>query len=192
MRSTLMIISALSDIPVSHLQSFPPSWCSVLRGLCSKTYKLEVASTIASRASSSTDGYGASVAFCEPPGVVLARRKESRWPLAASIAAQLGSDLVQRHCAEKPMRVRLTDHSEKAPRPCPCSTPQKSCGQPLGEGWPRAIRSGTGRGGDVTGSRVLLFRCRYGRALAVETAGRASPSATQTFGSLCDCRLTKR
>src|SRR6266516_3732695 len=24
----------------------------------------------------------------------------------------------------------------------------KSCGQPLGEGWPRAIRSGTGRGGD--------------------------------------------
>src|SRR6202171_6185570 len=69
---------------------------------------------------------------------------------------------------------------------------QKSCGQLLGESWPRAIRSGTGRGGDVTGSRVLLFRCRYGRALAVETAGRASPSATQTFGSLCDCRLTKR
>ena len=33
--------------------------------------------------------------------------------------------------------------------------PQKSCGQPLGDGWPRAIRSGTGRGGDVTGSRVL-------------------------------------
>lgn len=31
----------------------------------------------------------------------------------------------------------------------------KSCGQPLGEGWPRANRSGTGRGGDVTGSRVL-------------------------------------
>jgi predicted chitinase len=30
---------------------------------------------------------------------------------------------------------------------------KKSCGQPLGEGWPRAIRSGTGRGGDVTGSR---------------------------------------
>src|ERR1700716_4173204 len=33
----------------------------------------------------------------------------------------------------------------------------KSCGQLLGESWPRAIRSGTGRGGDVTGSRVLLF-----------------------------------
>jgi hypothetical protein len=35
---------------------------------------------------------------------------------------------------------------------------QKRCGQPLGEGWPRAIRSGTGRGGDVTGSRVLYTR----------------------------------
>jgi hypothetical protein len=29
----------------------------------------------------------------------------------------------------------------------------KSCGQALGEAWPRATRSGTGRGGDVTGSR---------------------------------------
>jgi len=27
--------------------------------------------------------------------------------------------------------------------------PKKGCGQPLGESWPRAIRSGTGRGGDV-------------------------------------------
>src|ERR1700738_1488187 len=36
------------------------------------------------------------------------------------------------------------------------SAAQKSCGQPLGEGWPRAIRSGTGRGGGVTGSRGLL------------------------------------
>jgi len=35
------------------------------------------------------------------------------------------------------------------------SAPQKSCGQLLGESWPRAIRPGTGRGGDVTGSRVL-------------------------------------
>src|SRR3982074_162924 len=35
--------------------------------------------------------------------------------------------------------------------------PQKSCGQLLGESWPRAIRSGTGRGGDVTGSRVSLL-----------------------------------
>src|SRR6266480_7048264 len=44
---------------------------------------------------------------------------------------------------------------------------KKSCGQPLGESWPRAIRSGTGRGGDVTGSRVLLFRV----ALAIAGAG---------------------
>lgn len=29
----------------------------------------------------------------------------------------------------------------------------KRCGQLLGESWPRANRSGTGRGGDVTGSR---------------------------------------
>src|ERR1700687_1491637 len=32
----------------------------------------------------------------------------------------------------------------------------KSCGQLLGESWPRAIRSGTGRGGDVTGARVSV------------------------------------
>src|SRR5436853_7635317 len=44
-------------------------------------------------------------------------------------------------------REKLKQNSEIA-------TP-KSCGQPLGEAWPRAIRSGTGRGGDVTGSRVL-------------------------------------
>jgi len=31
----------------------------------------------------------------------------------------------------------------------PANGSQKSCGQPLGEGWPRANRSGTGRGGDV-------------------------------------------
>src|ERR1700676_3065177 len=33
----------------------------------------------------------------------------------------------------------------------------KSCAQLLGESWARAIRSGTGGGGDVTGSRVSLF-----------------------------------
>ena len=58
------------------------------------------------------------------------------------------------------------------------------------------IRSGTGRGG-VTGSRfscvLALWLCRYLRgALAVAIAGRASPSATQTLGSVCDCRFTKR
>src|SRR4051812_7261240 len=63
----------------------------------------------------------------------------------------------------------------------------KSCGQPLGEGWPRAIRSGTGRGGDVTGSRNSFFDLSRGfrsallqrslltfLALAVATAGRPS------------------
>ena len=70
---------------------------------------------------------------------------------------------------------------------------QKSCGQPLGEAWPRAIRSGTGRGGDVTGSRVSSIpSVQRSRALAVATAGRLSPSDTQTLGSLCDWRLTKR
>src|SRR5882757_11287587 len=34
---------------------------------------------------------------------------------------------------------------------------QKSCGQLLGESWPRAIRSGTGRGGDVTGARNSMI-----------------------------------
>ena len=36
-------------------------------------------------------------------------------------------------------------------------TLEKSCGQALGEAWPHAIRSGTGRGGDVTGSRNSNF-----------------------------------
>src|SRR3954447_20002629 len=35
--------------------------------------------------------------------------------------------------------------------------PQKSCAQPLGDGWARANRSGTGRGGDVTGRVSLSF-----------------------------------
>jgi hypothetical protein len=56
----------------------------------------------------------------------------------------------------------------------------------LGGGWPRAIRSGTGRGGDVTGSRVLLLLLYCYLALAVATAGWVSPSETHTFGSLCD------
>jgi len=39
---------------------------------------------------------------------------------------------------------------------------QKSCGQALGEAWPRANRSGTGRGGDVTGSRNSSKLCCFG------------------------------
>ena len=49
---------------------------------------------------------------------------------------------------------------------------------------------GTGRGGDVTGSRSSFFFVQ--RDAAVDTAGRGSPSETQTFGSDCDWRLTKR
>jgi hypothetical protein len=67
------------------------------------------------------------------------------------------------------------------------SMASKSCGHPLGEGWPRANRSGTGRGGDVTGSRVRKSLCCYrSREDAVATAGRPSPSETHTLGSLCD------
>src|SRR3954452_3552591 len=35
--------------------------------------------------------------------------------------------------------------------------PAKTVAASLGGGWPRAIRSGTGRGGDVTGSRVSVI-----------------------------------
>ena len=68
------------------------------------------------------------------------------------------------------------------------------CGQALGEAWPRANRSGTGRGGDVTGSRNLAASVAnyWSLALAVDTAGLLSPSETQTLGSPCDWRLTKR
>src|SRR6516164_8878070 len=40
---------------------------------------------------------------------------------------------------------------------CVFARTRKSCGQALGEAWPHAIRSGTGRGGDVTGSRNSNF-----------------------------------
>src|SRR6186713_3161564 len=67
----------------------------------------------------------------------------------------------------------------------------KSCGRTLGKVRPPAIRSGTGRGGDVTGSRISVVAQRS-LALAVAMAGRLSPSETQTFGSLCDWRFTNR
>jgi hypothetical protein len=63
-------------------------------------------------------------------------------------------------------------------------------------GGPAARESGlgTGRGGDVTGLAELLFSkvARNQRDVAVAIAGRGSPSETQTFGSACDWRLTKR
>ncbi len=40
--------------------------------------------------------------------------------------------------------------------------------------------------------RLSLLIYYWSRALAVETAGLVSPSETQTLGSLCDWRLTKR
>src|SRR5260370_8412774 len=49
---------------------------------------------------------------------------------------------------------------------------QKSCGRALGEARPRAIRSGTGRGGDVTGSRVSVIS-----SPVVAAAARANPPA---------------
>lgn len=61
----------------------------------------------------------------------------------------------------------------------------------LGEARPRTIRSGTGRGGDTTGSWVSVLE-KFQRALAVDTAGRESPRETHALGSLCDCRFTKR
>jgi hypothetical protein len=63
---------------------------------------------------------------------------------------------------------------------------------PGGRAWPRAIRSGTGRGGDVTGSRSSFLGAALNahREVAVESAGRVSPRPTHTFGSVCDWRLT--
>ena len=57
--------------------------------------------------------------------------------------------------------------------------------------WGRAGRANPvwGRGGgDVTG---VATRSDH-RAVAVAGAARGSPSAIHTFGSACDCRLTKR
>ena len=49
---------------------------------------------------------------------------------------------------------------------------------------------GTGRGGDVTGDAEFLLVVQ--REVAVEIAGRGSPSETHTLTSVCDCRFTKR
>src|SRR3954451_11930075 len=54
----------------------------------------------------------------------------------------------------------------------------KSCGQLLGESWPRAIRSGTGRGGDVTGSRVSSCSCLLS-AIARAGSGDCRPVVAQ-------------
>jgi hypothetical protein len=63
---------------------------------------------------------------------------------------------------------------------------------PGGERAARDLGLGTGRGGDVTEAAELLSDRTDQRDVAVAVAGRGSPSAIQTFGSLCDCRFTKR
>jgi hypothetical protein len=51
---------------------------------------------------------------------------------------------------------------------------------------------GTGRGGDVTEFAELLCFASLQRELEVSGADLGSPSETQTFGSACDWRFTKR
>jgi len=59
-----------------------------------------------------------------------------------------------------------------------------------GGGRPPRTRSGDGEGWDVTGN---AYRFSYvQRDDAVAGAARGSPSETQTFGSDCDWRFTKR
>jgi len=60
----------------------------------------------------------------------------------------------------------------------------------LGEAGRREPGLGTGRGGDVTGSAYFVGVAQ--RDEAVAGAARGSPSETQTFGSDCDWRFTKR
>src|SRR3954468_9394530 len=50
-----------------------------------------------------------------------------------------------------PTRLALASRSAS-------EAPAKKVAASLGGGWPRAIRSGTGRGGDVTGSRNSVTR----------------------------------
>src|ERR1700734_3925197 len=62
--------------------------------------------------------------------------------------------------------------------------------------WGRAgrarTRSGDGEGWGRDRVRVAPVFVRNQRAVAVSGTGRGSPSATQTFGSDCDSRFTKR
>src|SRR5580704_18699363 len=62
--------------------------------------------------------------------------------------------------------------------------------------WGRAgrarTRSGDGEGWGRDRARVAPLFVRNQRAVAVSGTGRGSPSATHTFGSDCDWRLTKR
>src|SRR3981189_2516460 len=54
------------------------------------------------------------------------------------------------------------------------------------------VWDGEGWGCDRVACLRCFVVCQRSRALAVATAGRLSPSDTQTLGSLLDCRFTKR
>ena len=74
------------------------------------------------------------------------------------------------------------------------SASQKGAAASGGRGGRARTRSGDGEGWGRDRGRVtpLSRSARVQRDVAVETAGRWSPSATHTLGSLCDCRFTKR
>src|SRR4051794_14958868 len=80
-----------------------------------------------------------------------------------------GSRLVLRDCDRLDLKIPSTPNVYSNP---------KSCGQLLGESWPRAIRSGTGRGGDVTGSRVSSCSFLLS-AIARAGSGDCRPVVTQ-------------
>src|SRR4029077_11263920 len=70
--------------------------------------------------------------------------------------------------------------------------PKKGAAGSWGRAGRARTRSGDGEGWGRDRARVApLFVCSQ-RAVAVSGTGRGSPSATQTFGSDCDWRLTKR
>jgi hypothetical protein len=81
-----------------------------------------------------------------------------------------------------------------------CGHSQKGAAAPGGRGGRAQTRSGDGEGWGRDRARVTPSQTDDGRsdgrqtqrAAAVAGAGRLSPSASQTLGSFCDCRFTKR
>src|SRR5882757_5573247 len=82
-------------------------------------------------------------------------RDVNKFPAYSPSRPVMFADVPSRNVAIRPGGSGQTPliHKHFGPsRPC-----EKSCGQLLGESWPRANRSGTGRGGDVTGSRNSMI-----------------------------------
>ena len=79
-------------------------------------------------------------------------------------------------------------HPDETP---PCIQPwkKKAGGRLRGEGRPRADRARSER--DDRSSQIRGVK-RNQRDVAVAVAGRVSPSAIHAFGSVWDCRFTKR